>query len=170
MLSFPDGEEISCSNIEIAGRTGTMAGEDLCQVLKEQAAGPCCSPLNGQEQITIVEPGEQSCAICGPRGTPTKPDDTLVSVPTQGIYSCGELIELGENGTLDANGICLLVQLSAKNPCGCVVEGPTDTPSIIPVGDAYQVPSPSSSAMKTSLATAVAMIVGGTTMLSYFLC
>ena len=170
MLSISGSDEISCSSIEIAGRTGGIPDKDLCQALQEQAVGPCCTPLNVPDEITDNESVEASCSICGPSGTHTKPDDTLVSVPTQGIYTCGELMESGKNGTLDENGICLLVQLSAKTPCGCVSDDPTDNPSTVSTGDAYQVPSPPSSGMKTSIATTVAMIVGGSTLLSYFLC
>merc|ERR1712166_1071334 len=43
-----------------------------------------------------------------------------VSVPTQGLFTCLELQKLGDEGTLDTNGICALVQSSAQVPCGCM--------------------------------------------------
>ena len=164
MLSMPGSKEILCSEIETAGFDGSIVGEELCQAVQDRAAGPCCGAQTVEENDTTDVPVEPSCSLCGPGKYHTKDINALVSVPTQGIYTCGELIELGENGTLDADGICLLVQLSANTPCGCVIDGPTMSPSAMDVGDAYAVPS---AATRVSLATVLA-IVGGSTMLSYF--
>mmetsp|Transcript_49270 Transcript_49270/g.50053 ORF Transcript_49270/g.50053 Transcript_49270/m.50053 type:complete len:155 (-) Transcript_49270:235-699(-) len=46
--------------------------------------------------------------------------DEHISVPTQGLFTCLELQQLGKEGTLDTNGICALVQSSSQVPCGCL--------------------------------------------------
>jgi len=168
MLSMPGSKTVSCSEIEAAGLDGSIVGEELCEAVQDRAAEPCCgapvSPV--EEDIAIEAPAESFCSLCGPGMSFTNDVDTLVSVPTQGIYSCGELIEMGKKGELNENGICLLVQLSANTPCRCVAEGPTVAPTTVTVGDPYDVPS---TATRTSLAVALAT-VGVTAIVTHLLC
>jgi len=125
IIAMAEGRDISCSELETAGMDGSIVGEELCEAVQNRAAGPCC----GVDVVEEIEtPPENACTLCGPGKTHTNAAK-LVSVPTQGIFSCEELIELGRDGTLDKNGICLLIQLSAQTPCGCVVEGPTMAPT-----------------------------------------
>jgi len=169
MLSMPGSKNISCSEIETAGLDGSIVGEELCEAVRDRAAGPCCGVAvsSVEEDIATEPPAEASCSLCGPGKTFTNDISTLVSVPTQGIYSCGELIEMGKKGTLDENGICLLVQLSANTACGCVAEGPTMAPTTVTVGEPYDVPSTSTA---TRISLAVALATGGVTaIVSHFL-
>mmetsp|Transcript_9480 Transcript_9480/g.23264 ORF Transcript_9480/g.23264 Transcript_9480/m.23264 type:complete len:646 (+) Transcript_9480:377-2314(+) len=165
VIVLPGGEETSCSDVEAAGSNGRIVDASLCEVFQKRAAGPCCgAPVDVVFDDKTVEneaPADEFCTICGPDKTHT--DDTnFVSVPTQGIYSCQELIAMGQNGTLDENGICVLVQLSAKIPCGCVADGPTATPgdpTMPPTGmDADEEQQESGAAVRFSLAASIAAL------------
>lgn len=132
-IVFPGSKEISCSEIEAAGMDGSVVGEELCLAVQSQAAVPCCGVpkdvvdfFQGEDVMDSTD--EDACTICGP-GMTHSDDSQFVSVPTQGIFSCRDLIEMGKDGTLDNNGICLLVQLAAKTACGCVADGPTLAPT-----------------------------------------
>jgi hypothetical protein len=165
VIVLPGGEETSCSEVEAAGSNGRIVDASLCEVFQERAAGPCCGAsvdvVVDDKTVENEAPADEFCTICGPDKTHT--DDTnFVSVPTQGIYSCQELIAMGQNGTLDENGICVLVQLSAKIPCGCVADGPTATPgdsTMPPTGmDANEEQQESGAAVRFSLAASLAAL------------
>lgn len=84
-----------------------------------------------EEEIVEEEINNDYCKPCGDdSGKIISEDlyDVEVSVPTQGFFSCLELKKLAEDGTLDFNGICSLVQSSVQSPC-CVADGPTFAPS-----------------------------------------
>ena len=164
IIVMPGGEETSCSEADAAGLNGSIGGAESCEIFQEMAAGPCCgAPVDVVIDKQIVEseaPKDDFCSICGPNKTHT--DDTnFVSVPTQGIYSCRELIAMSHNGTLDENGICVLVQLSAQTPCGCVADGPTeapDDPTMPPSGMDPEEPQESGASRRFSLAAGLATI------------
>ena len=135
---------ISCSEIELAGMAGSITGEELCEAVQKKATGPCCGVTVDEDEIgdktktqvpTATKADEEKnesesdyCTLCGPGKIHTELNNS-VSVPTQGIYTCEELIDMGKNGILDNNGICLLVQTSAQTPCGCQIDGPTMAPT-----------------------------------------
>jgi len=144
--------EISCSELESAGMAGSIFGDELCNAVQKEAAAPCCGVIVVEEEeeepaaeVEVEEEKPQESAddageddtsftnedYCNPCGTGkvSTNDDNDVSVPTQGIFTCKELIDLGKDGTLDDNGICALVQSSAQTPCGCVADGPTTAPT-----------------------------------------
>eukprot|EP00536_Pseudo-nitzschia_multiseries_P014014 jgi/Psemu1/291195/fgenesh1_pg.646_\ len=112
--------EMTCSEIDEAGMAGSIVGETLCEIVRGQAAGICCGE--------VPKPKPDYCTLCG-KGKVHTEDSKYVSVPTQGLFTCEQLLDMGKDGTLDKNGICLLVQTSAQKPCGCVPDGPTEAPA-----------------------------------------
>mmetsp|Transcript_13646 Transcript_13646/g.31823 ORF Transcript_13646/g.31823 Transcript_13646/m.31823 type:complete len:667 (+) Transcript_13646:143-2143(+) len=146
-VSLPDGvitmpgsdsSDIACSEVDTAGMAGSIVGEVLCEEVQKLAAGPCCGVAIDEDETPPVpapadegedeEPNPDYCTLCGPGKIHTE-DSKYVSVPTQGIYTCQRLLDMGKKGTLDENGICLLVQTSAQTPCGCVPDSPTPAPT-----------------------------------------
>jgi hypothetical protein len=156
VITMSEGRDISCSEIETAGLDGSIVGAERCEAVQNQAAGPCCG-------VDVVEeneaPPENACTLCGPGKTHTNAAK-LVSVPTQGIFSCEELIELGRDGTLDENGICLLVQLSSQTPCGCIIDGPTMAPTSV---DGEEAAADSGAAARNSLTAVLATVAAAVT-------
>lgn len=137
---------ISCSEIELAGMAGSITGEELCEAVQKKATGPCCGVTVNDDEVgdktktqvpkateadeddEMNESESDYCTLCGPEKIHTELNNS-VSVPTQGIYTCQELLDMGKKGILDNNGICLLVQTSAQTPCGCRADGPTMAPT-----------------------------------------
>lgn len=160
VIVMPGSKELSCSEIETAGMDGSIVDSELCQALQDRAAEPCCgAQLDGEVDVEIETPTEAFCTLCGPDKIHTEVS-TLVSVPIHGIFSCEELIELGKNGTLDSSGICLLVQLSAKTPCGCVADSPTTSPTMSPtIGEVEDTLAKSGAVARNSLAAVVVTVV-----------
>jgi len=74
-----------------------------------------------EEAAAAADDTSNYCTPCGEDKIMTASYyDEDVSVPTQGIFTCLELQQLGKEGTLDTNGICALVQSSSQVPCGCL--------------------------------------------------
>lgn len=156
---MPGSQEVSCSDLEAAGLNGTIVGAESCEAFQDRAAGPCCgAPFSSDEPI-VDESTDGFCTVCGPNKTLTD-DTSFVSVPTQGIYSCKELIAMGQNGTLDDKRICILVQLSAKTPCGCISDDPTAAPvaSTIPPSDSEETIQGSGAAARFSRTASLAAL------------
>ena len=159
IVTMAEGTDISCSELETAGMDGSIVGEELCEAVQNRAAVPCC----GVDLVEEIEtPPVDACTLCGPGKTQTIASK-LVSVPTQGIFSCEELIELGRDGSLDEKGICLLVQLSAQTPCGCVVDGPTTAPTSLEGEEAAA--ADSGAATQNSLTAVLATVAATVTAL-----
>lgn len=149
VIFMPGSQDIVCSEVEEAGMDGSIVGDELCKAVQEQAAGPCCGVVTDGD-VGEDAPAEEMCTLCGYGKIETIPS-AQVMVPTQGIFSCEDLKMMGEEGVLDENGICLLVQLSARTPCGCVADGPTMSPTMLDA-EAEVDTSPSGAAVRTSLA------------------
>jgi len=74
-----------------------------------------------EEAAAAADDTSNYCTPCGEDKIMTASYyDEDVSVPTQGLFTCLELQQLGKEGTLDTNGICALVQSSSQVPCGCL--------------------------------------------------
>ena len=142
VISMMPGSEISCSEATTVANNGGIVGDELCEAVQKEASLPCC----GIELITVVVDEEEepatttttpeddednvSCSPCGPNKIMTS-EQNEVSVPTQGVYTCIQLKQMGLDGTLDNNGICSLVQSSSQKACGCISDGsPTVAPSM----------------------------------------
>ena len=144
VISMMPGSEISCSEATTVANNGGIIGDELCEAVQKEASLPCC----GIELITVVVDEEEepatttttttpeddedniSCSPCGPNKIMTS-EQNEVSVPTQGVYTCIQLKQMGLDGTLDNNGICSLVQSSSQKACGCISDGsPTVAPSM----------------------------------------
>ena len=135
------GSEISCSEATTVANNGGIVGDELCEAVQKEASLPCCGielitvvVVDEEESVTITTTPEDdednvSCSPCGPSKIMTS-EQNEVSVPTQGVYTCIQLKQMGLDGTLDNNGICSLVQSSSQKACGCISDGsPTVAPS-----------------------------------------
>jgi hypothetical protein len=135
--------EISCSEATSVASNGGIVSDELCEAVQKEASLPCCGielvlvdeVVEEETPVTITTPEEEDdtnnfCAPCGKNKIMTL-EQNEVSVPTQGLFTCLQLQQLGLDGTLDNNGICALVQSSSQKACGCIADGsPTIAPSM----------------------------------------
>ena len=181
VIEEPDGviPVMSCAEVETIGTSGAIKDPEFCAAIQRAASGPCCgiesiattaspSPYPTSmpnDLLTSKEPLDLDyCQPCGNDGVKIMSEasfDVVVSVPTQGMWTCAELQQAGEDGTLDNNGICPIVQNAASTPC-CVASGPTSSPTVASnVDDNTNSVSAAPTAMITN--TAVVATVGAVT-------
>jgi hypothetical protein len=120
--------QISCKELASAGAAGSIPSA-VCPTVRNLAAIPCC----GEEEDTS-EPEDdflgEVCNPCGPNKEMTKMDG-VVSVPSEGMFSCQELAIMGRVAEEDEDW-CVLIQPFVQTPCGCRSTVPTAAPTMEP--------------------------------------
>jgi hypothetical protein len=136
-LVSPDGliilpgqtDHISCSELESAGKNGIIPSA-VCPAVQDLAAVPCCGVEGDQDDVTgevDTQDLEGFCNPCGPDREITK-FDGMVSIPTEGVFSCQELTLMGRAIEQDQDW-CVLIRPFVQTPCGCRSTFPTMAPS-----------------------------------------
>jgi hypothetical protein len=162
VIAIPGSDdEITCEQLATAGSSGNIP-DDLCRSAQIAAIGLCCT-----ESVTEEPPSIDDAEICNPCGEDRAMTifTGMVSIPTLGVFSCQELLDLGDAGNITGS-LCVVASSFVQTPCGCQATVPTVAPSggpptsNQPATGSASVPTSSTGAATKTINTAHSLLVG----------
>ena len=117
IISLPP-DEVSCSDLEMAGLNGLIPSENCINV--QPFAWEVCACSNATTSPSVSPPpGQDFCSVCGQNSLVGNPD-AIVSIPN--VISCGALEKAGFAGQI-SEAQCIAVQPFVTDVCVCNDDG-----------------------------------------------